>query len=152
MDVFKSDGDYIYLDCHHAEFYVPMFYFDSTKNLATDKGEIVDTFGVIDVAIYENSDTKTIKTLNLPSIISLFNYDSETRDVELSNGEIHKCRVIKYLKGAKIMPARIVQSFHQCKLMLLLILSGNIPKLIPYSRLLEIWYKNQAIHNVNFGI
>lgn len=152
MGVFRSDGDYIYLDCQYCEFYIPMYYFDSTQKLATDKGDIINVFGIINVGIFENNKLKELKTLKLPTLIDIYHYDSDVREVELISGEIVPCRVIKYLKGAKIMPARIIQTFNSCKAFLNYILTGNTPKLIPYSKILELWRKNQTIHGVHFGV
>ena len=60
--------------------------------------------------------------------------------------------VIKYLKDANIMQSMIFEDDTNATMFLQCILSGDLPKIIPYSKILEVWMKNQELNNVNFGV
>lgn len=152
MGVFKSDGSFIYLDIPYCEFYIPMFYFDSSKRYAEDLSNKISVFGFFNVGIFDNGKLKEIKTLNLPTMIEINVYDSEVRDITMTNGKTTSCKVIKYLKGAKIMQSMIFQDDTNAKNMLKMITSGNLPEIIPYSKCLDVWRKNQELNEVHFGV
>lgn len=152
MGVFKSDGNFIYLDIPYCEFYIPMYYFDTTRRFAEDLNDKINVLGLFNVGIFDNGQLKEMKTLNLPTMISLFVYDSELREVKMTNGEVLQCKVVKYLKGAKIMQSMIFEDEINAKNYLKFITSGNLPRIIPYSKAAEIWRKNQTLNNVHFGV
>ena len=132
MGVFRSDGSFIYLDIPYCEFYIPMFYFDSSKRYAEDLSNKINVFGFFNVGIFSNGKLKEMKTLNLPTMIEINVYDSEVRDITMTNGKTTPCKVIKYLKDAKIMQSMIFQDDTNAKNMLKMITSGNLPEIIPY--------------------
>lgn len=147
----KQDGN-IVLNVPYCEFYIPLSYFDETKQFATDYNSYIKTLGVFNVGIFENGKLKELKILNLPTIIDINVYDSEIREVTMSNKETAQCKVVKYLKDAKIMKDAIFQDDEPVKAYLNYILSGKIPTLIPYSKQLRVWKKNQDLNGVNFGV
>lgn len=152
MGVFRSDGSFIYLDIPYCEFYIPMFYFDSSKRYAEDLSNKINVFGFFNVGIFSNGKLKEMKTLNLPTMIEINVYDSEVRDITMTNGKTTPCKVIKYLKDAKIMQSMIFQDDTNAKNMLKMITSGNLPEIIPYSKCLDVWRKNQELNEVHFGV
>lgn len=152
MGVFKSDGNYIYLDTQYIEFYIPMYYFDTSKRFAKDFNDKIDVLGVFNVGIFENNKLKGLKTFNLPTFVTLFVYDSEIKDIKMQNGETMQCKVLKYMKGAKIMQSTLFKDDTVSKDYLKYITAGNLPKGIPYSKSLQLWRKNQDLNGVNFGV
>lgn len=152
MSIFRSDGSFIYLDSAYCEFYIPMYYFDSSKRFAEDLNDKINVLGFFNVGIFKNGKLEEIKTMNLPTMITIYVYDSELREVQLLDGETIQCKVIKYLKDAKIMQSMIFENDTYSKDYLKFIMSGNIPKSVPYSKSLEIWRKNQELNNVHFGV
>lgn len=152
MSIFRSDGNYIYLDVPYCEFYIPMTYFDKSNDFAEDLNDIIKVFGVFMVGIFENGKLKEMKTLNLPTVIDVNVYDSELREVTMLNGEKTQCKVLKYLKGANIMRAGLFEDDTYAKWFLHLLLSGKLGKIIPYSQVLNVWRKNQVLNGVNFGV
>ena len=152
MGVFRSDGDYIYLNSSYCEFYIPMEYFDPTVNFSTDMSDKIRTFGFFNVGIFEGGKLKDLRILNLPVIIEIYVYESEIRDVKLSNGEITQCKVLKYNKGAKIMEAPYFEDDLNVKTFLNLMMAGKLPKTLPYSKLMQVWDKNLSMSKVNFGL
>ena len=152
MEVFRSDGNYIYLNASYCEFYIPMYYFDSSKKYAEDLASTIKVLGFFNVGIFDNGKLKEMRTLNLPTMIVINVYDSEVREVELSNKQIVQCKVVKYLKDAKIMQSMIFEDDINSKQYLKSMTAGNLPNLIPYSKALEVWRKNQELNNVHFGV
>lgn len=151
-EIFRSDGSYIYLKAPYAEFYIPMYYFDTTRRFAEDLNDRIQCLGLFNVGIFKDGKLVEMKTLNLPTMIQVFVYDSEIREVTLSNGETMQCRVIKYLKDAKVMQSGLFDDSGYATEFLKYITGGNLPSIIPYSKANEIWYKNQSLNGVNFGV
>lgn len=155
MGVFRSDGNNIYLNAPYCEFYIPMYYFDSSKtsSLAEDNNETIRVLGLFDVGVFDGSGKLTeMKLFNVPTMININVYDSEVRDVKLGNGEVTQCKVVKYLKDAKIMVSSTVQDDENSKAYLQYITGGNLPTFIPYSKLLTLWRKNMSLNGVYFGV
>lgn len=154
MGVFRSDGKYIYLNEPYCEFYIPMEYFNPNLDFSTDLSDRIRTFGFFNVGIFENGTLKELKILNLPVIIEIFVYDSDIRDLRLSNNsdELTKCKVLKYNKNSKIMEAPYFEDDLNVKTFLDLMMNGKLPKTLPYSKLMKIWDKNLSMSKVNFGL
>lgn len=150
--IFRSDGDNIYLDTSYCEFYIPMYYFDSSKKFAEDFNDTIKVLGIFNVGIFDNGKFKEMRTLNLPTMITINVYDSETREVTMSNGETTQCKVLKYLKNAKIMQSVVFQDEEHAKKYLQFLIGGKIPNIIPYSQQLRVWRKNQTLNGVHFGV
>lgn len=149
---FRVERDFIYLDVPYIEFYIPMYFFDESGKFGEDLSNTVRVLGIFNVGIFENGKFKELKTLNIPTMITLNVYDSEVRDVTLLNGEVVQCKVIKYLKNAKIMSSVIFQDEIHAKDYLKFLMSGKMPHIIPYSKLLDLWRKNQVLNGVHFGL
>lgn len=154
MSIFRSDDDFIYLNVPYCEFYIPMYYFDSaaSSRFAEDFNDKIDVLGIFNVGIFENGKFKEMKTMNLPTMISIFVYDSEIRDVVMTNGVSTKCKVVKYLKNAKIMQSMIFEDDTYAKKFINYIMSGKLPSILPYSKMLDIWRMNQEVNGVHFGM
>ena len=52
MAYFKSDNKYIYLDAPYAEFYIPLYYFDSSGDMAIDMGDMIKGLGLFEVGFF----------------------------------------------------------------------------------------------------
>lgn len=152
MAIFKDDGEYFYLDIPYCEFYIPIFYYDTTRRFAEDYGDYAKVLGVFNVGFFENNKLKEMKTLNIPTMITIYQYDSEVREVQLLNGEMVQCKVLKFLKGAKVMPSILFEDDEISKKYLQYIMAGNMPTVIPYSKALQVWRKNQELNGVHFGV
>lgn len=151
-DVFYGDEDFIYTKVPYCEFYIPMIYFDSTNRFAEFLNDHVNVLGVFNIGIFENGKLRSMETLNLPSMVDIYVYDYEYREVELSDGVVTHCFVSKYLKDAKIMQARIFDDDEHAKRYLQCICSGKLPSIIPYSKGVKVWKKNQEINGVDFDV
>ena len=152
-DVFKSDGNFIYLTSPYCEFYIPQSFFGSSAGFAEDRGDIIRGIGLFDVGIFSNGQLVEMKTLNIPTWIELYVHESENRDVKLpGSDELVPCRVLIYYQGAKVMNAKIIEDSSNAELYLKLICGGKIPTSVPYGKSAQIWRKNQAINGVHLGV
>lgn len=146
-----SDGANIYLDAPYMEAYIPMYYFEKS-GFGKDNGNMVTAFGIFNVGFFENDKLKEMKLICVPSAIDLYCDDYETKAVELPHyDEKIPCKVIKYYKGNKVMVSGIIQDSNNAINLLNFIIGGKLPPL-PYSSLIDVWYKNQNMNKVNFGV
>lgn len=154
MGYFKSDNKYIYLDTPYAEFYIPKYYFDSSGSLAEDKGSIIKGLGLFEVGFFENGKLKEMRALNLPTWTEFFVYESEERDVQLPGGndEATPCKVLKYLKGQKIMNSGVIEDSSNSEAFLNFILRGKLPTFLKYEDAIKVWRKNQSLNSVYLGV
>ena len=150
--VFYSDDDFIYTKVSYCEFYIPMIFFDTTTKFAEFLNDHINVLGIFNIGIFENGKMVSMETMNLPSMIDIFVYDYEYRDVELINGVVTHCFVAKFLKDAKVMQARIFDDDTHAKRYLQCICSGKLPSIIPYSKFVQFWKKNQEINGVDFDV
>lgn len=152
-DIFKSDGNFIYLNAPYCEFYIPQSFFKSTAGFAEDRGDTIHGIGLFDVGIFSDGQLIEMKTLNIPTWIEMYVHESENRDVKLpGSDELVPCRVLIYYKGAKVMAAKIIEDSSNAELYLSLICGGKIPTSVPYSKAAQIWRKNQQMNGVHLGV
>lgn len=151
LTAFRSDGNFLYCAADRMEFLIPVSYFDAARKFAEDFGSYIKVFGLFDVAVY-NGSAKITKCMNCPTFIDIFNYDSEVEEVDLPGEGVKPCRVIRYLKGQKIMEASIVENSDNAQTYVKFINSGKVPKTVPYNYTPQIWTKNQELSNADFGI
>ena len=150
MEYFKSDNKFIYPE-QYTEFYIPKSYFEN--KFAEDLGEIIRTFGLLNVGIFSNGNLKEIKVLNLPTSIDLFVNDREEREVSFPNHESpDSCTVLKYNKGDKIMKNSVVQDSANAEQFVDMINKGQLPDIIPYNKSIDVWKKNMELNGVNLGV
>ena len=153
MDVFRSDNENIYLNAEYVEFYIPMYFFDTTAGFAEELTNTINVLGIFNIGIFSNGKQIAQRTLNMPTMITINVYDSEVRECKLQNeADPIPCKVVKYFKDAKIMSARIFDDDKYAKLFLKCLTAGSLPKEIPYSKALNLWYKNQLLTGVNFAM
>ena len=153
MAYFKSDNKYIYLDASYAEFYIPLYYFDSSGDMAIDMGDMIKGLGLFEVGFFENGKLKEMRILNLPTWVEFFVYDSEDRTVTFHGSEQSEpCRVVKYLKGQKIMNAGVIEDSQNSETFLNFILRGKLPTFLKYEDSIKVWEKNQELNSVYLGV
>lgn len=152
-DVFRSDGNFIYLASPYCEFYIPQSFFSNSAGFAEDRGDIIRGIGLFDVGIFSNGKIVEMKTLNIPTWIELYVHESENRDVKLpGSDELVPCRVLIYYQGAKVINAKIIEDSSNSELYLKLICGGKIPTSVPYGKSAQIWRKNQQMNGVHLGV
>lgn len=148
--IFHTDDTFIYLSIPYCEFYIPLFYFD--KQFAVTGVDRVTVFGIFNVGIFEGDKLKELRTMNIPTTIDLFVYDTEIREITLSTGVVEKCMVYRYFKDNKICNANVVEDSDNASSYLNMLTSASIPNTIPYSEALSMWRKNLDLNGVSFGV
>lgn len=155
MAYFKSDNKFIYLEAPYAEFYIPQENFNSSGNLAEDMGNMIKGLGLFEVGFFDDKGKLSeMRILNLPTWTEFFVYSSEDRNVKLpgNNDTETPCRVIKYLKGQKIMNAGVIEDSSNAESFLNFILRGKLPKYLKYEDAIKIWRKNQELNATYLGV
>ena len=152
-DVFKTDGNIIYLNCPYCEFYIPQSFFKSSAGFAEDRGDIIRGIGLFDVGLFKDGKLTEMKTLNIPTWIDMYVHESEDRDVKLpGSNEPVPCRVLMYYQDTKVMNSKIIEDSSNVELYLKLICGGKIPTSVPYGKSAQIWRKNQRMNGVHLGV
>lgn len=150
MNIFRSDDRYIYLNAPYCEFYVPMSYFDS--KWMVQLSDTIKGLGLFNIGIFENGELKEIRLLNLPTSVEFFVYDTERRTMNFKGEENVQCLVLKYIKDQKIMESSTIEDSSSSEMYLDIILKGKVPQSIPYTKVLNVWIKNQTLNKVSFGV
>ena len=138
-NVIKKDG-FIVLNCPYAEFYVPKQY--TEKGLAEDNGESYAAFGLMYLRTFSAMDkTNELEILKLPNLISFYPNDKENRKMTIGNDIESDYIVLKFFKGDKLFQEAIRCDSAAPEGFLNMVLSGQIPKNIPYDKTLEVFLK-----------
>ena len=149
---FKSDENYIYLEDKYMEFYIPMYYFDEKKKFALEFNDHISVFGLFTVGIFNGTSFKEFRSMNNPYMIHVYTYDTEIRDIDLPGEGITSCKVLKFYQGNKIMNNAIIIDSDNAVQFLKVLNGGKIPHSIPYSKIHQVWKKNQEMSGVDFGV
>ena len=151
--MFKLDKDNnVLLDADYCEFYIPKYYFESTKKFAQDYTDTIQCIGIFNVGIFQNGKLVDIKNLNNPNMMKLFVYESEWRDVAINGEKPEPCKVLKYLKNQVVFSGNHIESLANAEMFLSFIVGGCLPKNIPYTKVLQMWRKNMELNHVNYGV
>lgn len=150
---FYSDKQFIYLEYPCCEFYIPEYFFEEKSKYATDKGAIITTIGLFNVGFFdENGNKKETRTLNIPTWIDLFIYESRNETIEIPGEGLTKCKIITYYKGNKITNATFIADTSNVKAYFDFVANARVPKSIPYKESIRIFEKNQSLNNMTLGV
>ena len=149
--LFRSDGTDIFLNTDYLEFYIPDYYFSENCKYAVDYGATIESFGIFVIGIFDKDKFKKISLLKIQMDLTIQSYDGEIRDIQFPSGPM-KCRVMKFLKNQKIMPATYIKKPSYASNFLKMILNGYVPIFVPYSEVYGILQQVCAMNNVNLGV
>lgn len=142
---------FVILEKGSIEAYIPMKFFD--HNIAYTDGVIVQSMGIFNCRCYDTSDKPDkLETFNFPTRITMYPSSIEDATLELIPGNPDKYKVLKFLKGDKLMPSVVESNSEYVEIFLNMVMQGNIPKTIPYSAVKALWDKNLEINKVSFGV
>jgi hypothetical protein len=138
-NVIKKDG-MIVLNCPYAEFYVPKQYIE--KELAVDCGESFQAFGLMYLRTFSALDKPNeLEILKIPNILNFFPSEKENRKMTIGGDYEDDYIVLKFYKGNNIFPSAVRCDNASPENFLNMLLGGQIPKNIPYDKMLEIFLK-----------
>lgn len=147
----KKD-EFLMLSAPYMEVYIPTDFFDS--NLAVNSGSFITTLGLLNARVFDSMDSPGfLELLNLPTKITLYPTDMETKKLKLSPIlPEENYLVCKFYKNMPFMRKDLVKSSDNAELFLELLLRGKLPKNIPYEKVLTVWRKNLDLNGINFKV
>lgn len=148
-DSLIEKNGYLVLDCPYAEFYVPKYYTDS--NMAEDCGEYFKCFGLFYVRTFDkiNGNPNPYEILKLPSMINLFPDSRENRKMTIDGDDKEDDYIIlKFYKGDQVTQSSVTCVNTMPEDFLNLVLSGKIPKNVPYKDVLSAFIKVFTMNKV----
>lgn len=153
MGYFEIKGNDIILSgAESCEFYIPQEYFENDK-YASDYGSYISSLGIFITRFYKGGKMIEEKTMAIPTWIKLYVYDYETDSADLPGYDQKiPCKILMYIKGAKVMESRIIEDSDNAVKYLKFITQGKIPRTIPYEKTLELWWKNQELNGITLGV
>lgn len=135
----------------YLEIYVPWDYFDNRPVFAVDQGVSIETFGLLFIRGTSGGKEGKIQLFSVPSMITLNIYDSAPEDIVLQGRQV-KVITCRYMKDACVMNQHILQGREQAEWFLHLVLAGKLPRVLTYPKLIDVWWHNLEIANVNFKV
>lgn len=148
----RKDGDKYVFTGEELRVYVPEDYFD--KNMASDLGSYLSTFGLLTAHVVKNGEVGPLETINLPTTINMYPTELDKATLALIEGdeEQERYRVAKFYNGDTLTDGSIVKDSTNVERFLKILTGGKVPKTIPYSKVLEVWQKNLDINGIKLGV
>ena len=150
-DVLKIVDDTFVHTGEVLEMYIPEKFFDT--GIAAFSGSKLElTLGVFPVRGLKNDKVIFKETLNIPSKFYITPSALKKTDADLfGNGEMIKYRVAVFFKDSPVMPIYLERNSTNSETFLNMMLLGKIEG-VPYSKLLDIWFKNLDINKVGLNV
>lgn len=147
----KKD-EFLVLTAPYMEVYIPTEFFDT--GLAVNSGSFISTLGLLNARVFADGDSPGfLEILNLPTKITLYPNDMETKKLKLSPVLPEESYLVcKFYKNMPFMRKELVKSSDNAELFLNLLIRGKLPRNIPYEKILTIWRKNLDLNGINFKV
>ena len=144
--LFNGDGELVY--------YVPEKYFSNKS--AEIIGDEVELMGIFDYEVFSKTGSGSgKKNFNFPTVFKC----RPTSIEKVAEFQINKksepvpYRLLHFKKGAELVCSTLVpQSVKNVEKFMKLLIGGNLPNTIPYSRLHEYTIKNAALNGFSYKI
>lgn len=146
--IYAKDGK-IYAK-EHLEIHIPMDYFYK-KQFATNKGSSIEALGLVYISSYSSNGDGEIQFLNIPTLVDFQLYDFEYEEIRVKE-ESMNVMTLKYLKDALIMLQIVQKGRHVSEAFLDAILKGQLPKTLDYPKIIDIWWRNLEMADVDFKV
>lgn len=128
--------NFFYCNTDHIRVYMPRKFFDSS--LANVKGNYIETFGLLPVALCDkNGNDVLVEVMNCPYMINLYNSNTNVAKEKnfFKDDEIIDYLYVDFYRGEKIMKSTLVNTPDNIDVYLNYILGGKINNYIPYAKL-----------------
>lgn len=149
MGILYADGGKIFCS-DYLEIYIPIDYLNS--GLAVNTGSSVETLGIVYCRSFTKGTEGPIKFINLPAIVNFMVYEFRNDEKIVVNGLTIDVLTLCYTKDSYVLHQTIVRGREVSELFLKYMLNAKIPKSIPYSKLIDIWWRNLEIAGVNYKV
>lgn len=157
----KKDGDSVYYNGEgRFIFFVPESYF--SRKCATIEGEYVEMIGILNYCISKNEEdndySKKLKTFNFPSrFMTKPGRIEKVKNLQLSpESKVEDYRLLIYTDNMSdqiIVSTKVPQDIANVEdFFRLFVLTGNIPKTIPYDKLHEYFLESIELNGSSYKI
>lgn len=133
----------------YLEIYIPKEYFES--NIATNKGSMIETFGVVYIKGFPNGSEGKIQLINAPVIVNFMVYEYREEQITIKGSQMDVF-TLQYVKDSYVMRQSITKGREVAELFLETELNGKLPATLNYASLIDIWWKNLEMAGVNFKV
>lgn len=148
MGTLYAESGHIYTsEC--LEIYVPTKYF--ADNVAVNEGGNITTLGILYCAVVKNGTPGTIKLFNVPTTISIMNYETHNTSINVG-GNVIDVLALSYLPGQIVMHQTLPKGREIANDFLDKMLAGKLPKTLNYSKIIDIWWKNLEISGISYKV
>jgi hypothetical protein len=151
---FKDENGNIVFIGPYMEAYIPAFYFE--KKYAEELGDTIKTFGVFNIRTFNDPDGKNanpLRVMNIPLFLITYPSSFEVKSMDLlHNNEPEVYTVLKYYNKDVVCADSTTQNIQCFEIFLNVLLSGKLPKTLPYDAIFDIWAKNRELNGVSFDV
>lgn len=147
----KVEDGYLVLDCAYAEFYIPKKYMED--EMAVDNGESFKSLGIFYIRTFSAPDKpNALEVLKLPGMVYMYPNEKEWEKLTIGADYEDDYLVLKFYKGDKIMQAAVKCDSAMPEYFLNCLLTGRIPRNIPYDKVLELFIKVFTMNKVGIPV
>ena len=148
MGVLYATGGKIFCK-EYMEIYIPMEYFN--QEIAINRGATIETFGVLFTRTFPKGQEGPVQLLNLPVTINLMVYESRQDTIKV-HGRPIDVMALQYLKDAYILHQTLPKGREIAGEFLDTILGGKLPRVINYTKVIDIWWRNLQISGISYKV
>ena len=131
------------------EIYIPIEYF--TNEIAINRGSYIETFAILYCRIFKGNTPGEIKLWNIPVTIDIMVYETKMDTIKL-NGKSIDVMTLQYMKDSYIMHQTLPKGREIAGTFLNNMLSGKLPKVLNYDKIIDIWWKNLEISGISYKV
>ena len=133
----------------YTEIYIPMEYFND--EIAKNKGATIETFGVLYIRAFPKGEEGPIQLFNVPVTINLMVYETRQDTIKIHN-RVMDVFVLQYLKDAYVLHQTLPKGREIAGDFLDHMLGGQLPKVLDYTRIIDIWWRNLEISGISYKV
>lgn len=145
--LYASEGKIYCKD--YTEIYIPVEYFND--EIAINRGSSIETFGVLYIRTFRAGKEDPIQLLNIPVTINLMVYETRQDTIKIHN-RVMDVIVLQYLKDAYVLHQTLPKGREIAGEFLQHVLGGQLPKVLDYTRIIDIWWRNLEISGISYKV
>lgn len=146
----RKENDKIVCAGDMLEVYIPESYFET--GVSNFIGAEIHTIGLLYTRGYKGDKVLFTELMNLPSEIVLSPGSIKNLDINITGYDADtKYRVISFYKNMPVMQAYCMQNSDHVQSFVNMVLGGKVDN-VPYSKLINVWYKNLDINGIGLGV
>ena len=131
------------------EIYIPMEYFNN--EIAINRGSHIETFAILYCRTFKGNTPSEIKLWNIPVTIDIMVYESKLDTIKVGGKNID-VMTLQFMKDSYIMHQTLPKGREIAGTFLNTMLSGKLPKILNYNKVIDIWWKNLEISGISYKV